>query len=160
PAKPAAVTAPTGGSDALAMAMFQFLQQQQAPAGGPLARARAMAEAADERLPLTTPELAELVGLDADEVARLKAGSVLYGFRLARVGRSPGKGQPDRRAWLLSRVVEGAEDSEDAVTGGSPLTALPAGQGADTRRAPGFIACFDAEATVLGRLELPRWGGQ
>ncbi|MCP9793335.1 hypothetical protein KBZ20_16345 [Vulcanococcus limneticus Candia 3F8] len=160
-AKSAAVTAAGGGSDALALAMLQLLQQQQNPAPGPLARSRAMAEAADERLPLTTPELAELVGLDADEVARLQAGTVLYGFRLARVGRRPSKkGQPDRRAWLLSRVVEGSEDAEDAVSGGTPVMALPAARPVKAKRAPGFIACLDAEATVLSRLELPRWGGQ
>lgn len=160
-AKPSSVTPATGSSDALAMAMLHMLQQQQSPAAGPLARARAMAEAADERLPLTTPELAELVGLDADEVAKLKAGTVLYGFRLARVGRSPAKGQPDRRAWLLARVVEGGDDAaEDGVSGGSTVMALPASQQTEARRAPGFIASLDAETTVLSRLELPHWGLQ
>ena len=68
--------------------------------------------------------LAELIGLDADEVGRLQAGTVLYGFRLARVGRRPSKkGQPDRRAWLLSRVVEGSEDADD---GGTAISGLPA----------------------------------
>ena len=135
--------------------MLQLLQQQQAPAPGPLARARAMAEAADERLPLTTPELAELIGLDADEVGRLQAGTVLYGFRLARVGRRPSKkGQPDRRAWLLSRVVEGSEDAED---GGTAISGLPAATAPASRRSPGFVAVLDAEATVLSRLELPSW---
>lgn len=160
-AKPASVTASGGGSDALAMAMLQLLQQQQTPAPGPLARARAMAEAADERLPLTTPELAELVGLDQEEVSNMKAGMVLYGFRLARVGRSPSKkDQADRRAWLLSRVVAGGDDAEPGVSGGSTVMALPAGQPVEGKRAPGFIACLDAEATVLSRLELPSWGGQ
>jgi hypothetical protein len=162
PAKPSApkesaLTAAGGSSDALAMALLQFMQQQAPapPAPDPLARARGMAQAADERLPLTTPELAELVGLDPDEVARLKAGAVLYGFRLSRVGRPPSKSQPvDRRAWLLTRVAGEPEDQADGVTG---VTALPAVMAATGKRVPGFIACIDAEATVMGRLELPRW---
>lgn len=100
------VPAPTGGSDAIALALLQALQQQQTPNPGPLARARGMAAAADERLPLTTAELAELVGIDAEELGTLKAGAALYGFKLTRTGSRPAKGRPDRRAWLLSRVVE------------------------------------------------------
>lgn len=152
-----ALTAAGGSSDALAVALLQFLQQQApaAPAPDPLARARGMAQAADERLPLTTPELAELVGLDPDEVARLKAGATLYGFRLNRIGARPSKSQPiDRRAWLLTRLTSDAEDQADGVTGITVLTAATASAG---RRAPGFVACIDAEATVMGRLELPRW---
>ncbi|MEY3964104.1 MAG: hypothetical protein RLZZ106_1359 [Cyanobacteriota bacterium] len=162
PAKPAPIAAPQasaltpagGASDAIALALLQVLQQQQAPPqAGPLARARAMAEAADERLPLTTPELAELVGLDQEEVGRLKAGTVLYGFRLQRVGPTPRKGQPDRRAWLLGRV-DAAEEGDDAV---GAVTPVPALTGTSAKRAPGFVACIDAEATVMGRLELPSW---
>lgn len=159
PAKPSApkesaLTAAAGGSDALAVALLQFLQQQTpaAPASDPLARARGMAQAADERLPLTTPELAELVGLDPDEVAKLKAGATLYGFRLSRIGARPSKSQPiDRRAWLLTRI---AEDPADGVTA---VSALPAATAPTGKRAPGFVACIDAEATVMGRLELPSW---
>jgi hypothetical protein len=152
-----ALTAAAGSSDALAVALLQLLQRQtpapQAP--DPLARARGMAQAADERLPLTTPELAELVGLDPDEVARLKAGATLYGFRLNRIGARPSKTQPvDRRAWLLTRLTSDAEDPADGVTG---VTALPAATAQTGKRAPGFMACIDAEATVMGRLELPRW---
>jgi hypothetical protein len=111
-----------------------------------------MAAAADERLPLTTGELAELVGLDQEELASLKAGTVLYGFRLDRIGTRPAKGKPDRRAWLLSRVAETNDDSEESVTA---ITALPAATAG--RRAPGFVACLDAEAVVMSRLELPSW---
>lgn len=155
-AQAASVPSAAGSSDAIALALMQLLQHQAPPAAsGPLARARAMAEASDERLPLTTPELAELVGLDSEEVGKLKGGTVLYGFRLNRVGPNPRKGQPDRRAWLLSRVVEPESEADDAVTG---VTALPAATaGAEVKRAPGFVACIDAEATVMSRLELPSW---
>lgn len=175
PAKPAAITAPRevslaaagGASDALAVALLQLLHQQTPPAtAGPLARARAMAEAADQRLPLTTPELAELVGLDREEVENLRAGTLLYGFRLSRVGtpprdakkaedgKPPRKAQPDRRAWLLSRAVASDAEPDEGVTA---VTTLPAATPPAGKRAPGFVACIDAEATVMGRLELPSW---
>jgi hypothetical protein len=156
--KPAAVTPAGGSSDAMVMAMLQLLQQQtQAAPPAPLARARALAAAADERLPLTNIELAELLGMDADEVSKLRSGAVLYGFRLARVGRPPrvekvAKGEkakapaPDRRAWLLSRVVEG--DADEGVSATSlvpPVTPEP-------RRPPGFVACLDVVAQPIGRL--------
>lgn len=151
---PAASLAAVGGSsDAIALALLQLLQQQTpAPSGGPLARARAMAAAADERLPLTTPELAEVVGLDQEELAGLKAGTVLYGFRLDRIGTRPTKGKPDRRAWLLVRVTEASDDQPEGVTAVSALPPVTAG-----KRAPGFVACFDAEVEVLDRLQLPSW---
>ena len=151
---PAGSLAAVGGSsDAIALALLQLLQQQApAPSGGPLARARAMAAAADERLPLTTPELAEVVGLDQEELAGLKAGTVLYGFRLDRIGTRPTKGKPDRRAWLLVRVTEASDDQPEGVTAVSALPPVTAG-----KRAPGFVACFDAEVEVLDRLQLPSW---
>lgn len=151
---PAASLAAVGGSsDAIALALLQLLQQQTpAPSAGPLARARAMAAAADERLPLTTPELAEVVGLDQEELAGLKAGTVLYGFRLDRIGTRPTKGKPDRRAWLLVRVTEASDDQPEGVTAVSALPPVTAG-----KRAPGFVACFDAEVEVLDRLQLPSW---
>ena len=151
---PAASLAAVGGSsDAIALALLQLLQQQTpAPSAGPLARARAMAAAADERLPLTTPELAEVVGLDQEELAGLKAGTVLYGFRLDRIGTRPTKGKPDRRAWLLVRVTEASDDQPEGVTAVSALPPVTAG-----KRVPGFVACFDAEVEVLDRLQLPSW---
>lgn len=151
---PAGSLAAVGGSsDAIALALLQLLQQQTpAPSAGPLARARAMAAAADERLPLTTPELAEVVGLDQEELAGLKAGTVLYGFRLDRIGTRPTKGKPDRRAWLLVRVTEASDDQPEGVTAVSALPPVTAG-----KRAPGFVACFDAEVEVLDRLQLPSW---
>lgn len=151
---PAGSLAAVGGSsDAIALALLQLLQQQTpAPSGGPLARARAMAAAADERLPLTTPELAEVVGLDQEELAGLKAGTVLYGFRLDRIGTRPSKGKPDRRAWLLVRVTEASDDQPEGVSAVSALPPVTAG-----KRAPGFVACFDAEVEVLDRLQLPSW---
>jgi hypothetical protein len=156
--KPVAVTAAGGGSDAMVMAMLQLLQQQQQAAPpAPLARARALAAAADERLPLTTPELAELMGLDTSEVAKLRSGTVIYGFRATRVGRLPRVAKegtaaaPDRRAWLLSRVSEGDQDEPiTATTVVTPVTAEP-------RRQPGFVACLDVVAQPMGRLELPSW---
>lgn len=114
----AMVPAVTGSSDAMTLAVLQLLQQQQPAQQAALSRARGMAAAADERLPLTTAELAELVGLDADEVDGLKAGSSLYGFRLKRVGSSPRKGAPDRRAWLLERMEA---ESGEPVTAGSTV---------------------------------------
>jgi hypothetical protein len=159
-ARPLATTSPavpavTASSDALALAMLQLLQQQAPQQPGALARARGMAAAADERLPLTTAELAQLVGLDADEVEGLKAGSTLYGFRLRRVGSAPRKGSPDRRAWLLERLEADAEP----VSAGSPLPPVMAPEAPS--RAPGFLASLapviEAQATVLSRLELPRW---
>ena len=151
---PAGSLASVGGSsDAIALALLQLLQQQTpAPSAGPLARARAMAAAADERLPLTTPELAEVVGLDQEELAGLKAGTVLYGFRLDRIGTRPTKGKPDRRAWLLVRVTEASDDQPEGVTAVSALPPVTAG-----KRVPGFVACFDAEVEVLDRLQLPSW---
>jgi hypothetical protein len=167
---PAASLAAVGGSsDAIALALLQLLQQQTpAPSAGPLARARAMAAAADERLPLTTPELAEVVGLDQEELAGLKAGTVLYGFRLDRIGTrptkpkankdakdeptTPAKPKPDRRAWLLVRVTEASDDQPETVTAVSALPPVTA-----RKRAPGFVACFDAEVEVLDRLQLPSW---
>ena len=151
---PAGSLAAVGGSsDAIALALLQLLQQQApAPSGGPLARARAMAAAADERLPLTTPELAEVGGLEQEELAGLKAGTVLYGFRLDRIGTRPTKGKPDRRAWLLVRVTEASDDQPEGVTAVSALPPVTAG-----KRAPGFVACFDAEVEVLDRLQLPSW---
>jgi hypothetical protein len=146
----------TAGSDAMAMAMLQLLQQQAPQQPSALARARGMAAAADERLPLTTAELAELVGIDAEELETIKAGSSLYGFRLKRVGNAPRKkGAPDRRAWLLERFDADSEPVS-AVTSLAPVTPQEA-----PARAPGFLArlapAIDAQATVLGRLELPRW---
>ena len=152
--KDVSVMAAGGSSDAIALALMQLLQQAPQASSGPLARARAMAEAADERLPLTTSELAELVGLDQEELTGLKAGTQLYGFRLDRIGTRPTKGKPDRRAWLLSRVTDASDDQNDGV---SAITALPAATAVDRKRAPGFVACFDAEAVVMSRLELPSW---
>ena len=149
--KDASVTAVAGSSDAIALALMQLLQQQAPQASsGPLARARGMAQAADERLPLTTAELAELIGLDQEELTGVKAGTQIYGFRLDRTGSRPPKGKPDRRAWLLARVT----DAPDGVTA---ITTLPAATAVTTQRVPGFIACLDAEAVVMSRLELPSW---
>ena len=147
----------SGNGDAMALAMLQLLHQQQAAQVSPaLMRARAMAQAADERLPLTTGELAELVGLPIEELVSMKTGNSLYGFRLQRVGPAPRKGSPDRRAWLLEREGVAADPSTLPVSAGSSLPSVTSAAG-DGRRRPGFMACFDAEATVLSRLELPRW---
>jgi hypothetical protein len=152
--KSVSVTSSAAASDAIALALMQLLQQQSpSSSAGPLARARAMAEAADERLPLTTSELAEVVGLDQEELANLKAGTVLYGFRLDRIGTRPAKGKPDRRAWLLARVSDASDEQGEGVTA---ISALPAVTAAG-KRAPGFVACLDAEVHVMERLELPRW---
>lgn len=157
PSKPS-VPAVAGGSDAMALAMLQLLQQQQAaqpPAA--LNRARAMAAAADERLPLTHGELAELMGLPVEEVEKMKAGQTVYGFKLRRVGTTPQKGAPDRRAWLLERIVadKGITDLVDLPNGVSAISALPPVT-AELKRTPGFIAAaIEAETTVMGRVELP-----
>jgi len=145
----------TAGSDAMALALLQLVQQQNPPQPAALARARGMAAAADERLPLTTSELAQLVGLDSDEVDALKAGSSLYGFRLKRVGTAPRKGGPDRRAWLLERL-DGDGEPVSAVSALPPVTAAEG-----PRRPPGFVAALtpviEAQASVMSRLELPSW---
>ena len=117
-----------------------------------------------------------MVGLDQEELAGLKAGTVLYGFRLDRIGTrpskpkankdandesdssakpkptTPAKPKPDRRAWLLVRVTEASDDQPEGVTAVSALPPVTAG-----KRAPGFVACFDAEVEVLDRLQLPSW---
>ena len=77
---------------------------------------------------------------------------MLYGFRLDRIGARPTKGKPDRRAWLLMRVMEGNDDQHVNVTAVTPLAPVTPG-----KRAPGFVACFDAEVEGLNRLELPSW---
>jgi hypothetical protein len=151
----ASVTAPAGASDAMAVALMQLLQHQTpAASGGPLARAKGMAEAADQRLPLTTPELAELVGLDREDVENLRGGTLLYGFRLSRIGTAPRKGQADRRAWLMTRAIDVEADHDEGITA---VTALPAATPPGPKRSPGFMACIDAQAAVMHRLELPSW---
>lgn len=144
-------------SDALALAVLQLLQQQQAVAPAPaLSRARAMAAAADERLLLTTAELAELAGIEEEVIGRLRNGSALYGFRLQRIGPKPSKDSPDLRGWLLERLET---PTAEAISGGSELMAVTAPE-ASQKRAPGFVAALgtiDTHATVLSRLELPQF---
>jgi len=156
PSAPSLPSVPAA-SDALALAVLQLLQQQQAVAPAPaLSRARAMAAAADERLLLTTAELAELAGIEEEVIGGLRKGSVLYGFRLHRIGPKPNKDAPDLRAWLLERLEPPTAES---VSGGSEMTAVTAPE-APQKRAPGFMAALGAietHATVLSRLELPQF---
>lgn len=71
----------------------------------PLARARALAAAADEDLPLVSEELAAVLGLPVEAIDSLKSGAVIRGFRLRRGG---GKGMGSywrvERCWRASTV--------------------------------------------------------
>jgi hypothetical protein len=55
------------------------------PEPSPLARARALQEAAREALMLTSAELAQITGLPVERIDGLKGGSRLQGFRLRRI---------------------------------------------------------------------------
>lgn len=154
----AAVTASAGGSDAMMLAVLQLMQQQQeAQPPKALARARYMAMAADEALPLTNDELADLIGLPVEDVQKMAKGSKVYGFELLRVGTAPTKGNPDRRAWILKRIVAHKSpgdlvDVSEAISAASAVTPVTA----ELKRTPGFIAAtIDAETTVMSRVELP-----
>ena len=140
---------------ALAAAIAAAMSQPAPLPPHPLDRGRSMGEAADERIPLTSAELAALAELPVEEVAAMKSGTSLYGFRLQRVGTAPRKGAPDRRAWLLEREAPAPDAAETAAVSGGSVPAVTAPR--EGRRAPGFMACIQAEGTVLSRLELPRW---
>lgn len=73
------------------------------PPADPLARARALAAAADEGLPLVSDELAAVIGLPVEAIDTLKSGAMIRGFRLRRGG---GKGMGGywrvERCWRAS----------------------------------------------------------
>lgn len=56
----------------------------------PLARARALRDAAAEGLLLTTDELAQITGLPLAELEVRRSGDRLQGYRLKKVGKKPG----------------------------------------------------------------------
>lgn len=67
----------------------------------PLARARALREAAAEGLMLTTDELAHLTGKPAEAIERLRSGSRLQGYR---VWKLPGTSADPEPVWRLSEA--------------------------------------------------------
>jgi len=69
-------------------ALLQAQQQQQAPPS-PLARARALREAAEGGLVLSTTELATILGRSAEGLARLRHGQRIAGYRVARQPAGP-----------------------------------------------------------------------
>lgn len=68
------------------------------PPADPLARARALAAAADEALPLEAAELAAVLGWPVELVEQLKGGTTIRGFRLYR-SQHKGRG----RYWWVER---------------------------------------------------------
>ena len=58
----------------------------------------------------------------------------------------------------LGTLKADTESEPEPITA---VTALPAATPPEIKRAPGFVAtlapAIDAHATVMGRLELPRW---
>ena len=79
------------------VALVTAIRETALPAADPLAVPRALAAAADEALPLSTTELAELLQMPEQEMEALSSGATIRGFRLRRRGR--GRGQ----AWLVER---------------------------------------------------------
>lgn len=67
----------------------------------PLSRARAMREAAQGGLRLTTAELAELTGRHIAGIERMRSGSRLQGYRLWRL---PGTAADPETVWMLSEA--------------------------------------------------------
>lgn len=115
------------------------------PPADPLARARALAAAADEDLPLVSDELAAVLGLPVEAIETLKSGVMIRGFRLRRGG---GKGLGGywkvERCWRASTVP--ALTAGGAGTDGS----VPALAPAKTHRAVGFGAdVIEASFEVL-----------
>lgn len=112
------------------------------PPADPLRRARGLAEAADSGLVLTNEDLSGLLG---QGVTGWRDGHESYGYAFRR------HQQGRQVLWTVTRVL-GAGDG---------ATLPPAAVSKGSKRAPGFVACLapvvEAEATVLSRLELPRW---
>lgn len=114
--------------------------QPLAPPADPLRSARALAEAASLAVPLSSAELAAVLGLSVSTVSSWPDGhSPRPGFRLRRQKAGAAVW------WMVERP--GSSDTIPAI---APAPEVP-------RRAPGFVACIDAPVTVVSRLQLPSW---
>jgi hypothetical protein len=82
------------------LGLLAAMQQQAAP--DPLARARAMRQAADDRLLLTAGELAELTGRDTAAIGRVRSGSRLLGYRVWKVAGGSADPEP---VFLLTQAA-------------------------------------------------------
>lgn len=124
-----------GGVTAEAVAAIVLAAREALPVD-PLAVPRALAAAADEGLPLTTAELAGLLGESVEALEQRSGSSTLRGFRLERRGRGDG------RAWYVSR----AQPRPRATPAPSePMPSLPAAGGGTDGRPVGFAAALDVE---------------
>lgn len=125
---------------------------------GALARARALAAAADEDLPLTGEELAAVLGLPPEAVDELRSGAVVRGFRLRRGGgRGPGGYWRVERCWRASTVPALTAGGAGGDYTATPVRALPAAAAA---RRVGFIeASFEVLAPGPTLFPVPRSGG-
>ncbi|MCP9824497.1 hypothetical protein [Synechococcus sp. EJ6-Ellesmere] len=132
--------APTPGSAGTA----HPLPSVPAPAD-PLARARALAAAADEDLPLVSDELAAVLGVPPEAIDSLKSGAMVRGFRLRRGGGRGAAGY-----WRVERCWRAS--TAPALTAGGAATdgTVPALMPAKTHRAVGFGAdVIEARFEVL-----------
>jgi hypothetical protein len=123
---------PVGATSGEAIAAL-ILAAREALPPDPLAVPRALAAAADEALPLTSAELAHLLGESVEALEQRRAGFILRGFRLERRGRGEG------RAWYVTRAQQRHQPGPAAV---ASLT--PAGAASDSRTV-GFGAALDVE---------------
>jgi len=118
------VASPGGISDDMQRMAALIVAAREAlpPPPDPLAVPRALAAAADEGLPLTSEELASLIGWSVGDVeqrdGKPRASFTLRGFRLQHRGRGEGK------AWYVSRVV-GQQQPEASAKGGVGSLASP-----------------------------------
>lgn len=83
----------------MAALLGAVLQAQQASPPSPLARARALRQAAAEGLELTTTELSQLVGLSPAALERIDGKRRVMGYRLHRLRR--GVHDPEQR-WRIA----------------------------------------------------------
>lgn len=111
------------------------------PAADPLQRARGLAEAADAGLVLANDDLAALLG---HGVMAWRDRHQAYGYVFHR------HQQGRQVLWTVERTI-----GRPAVTDGTGAALTAASAPAPASRRPGFVV--DAKATVLSRLELPRW---
>lgn len=121
---------PVGATTAEGIAALVLAAREALPPD-PLAVPRALAAAADEGLPLTTSELAGLVGIAAEELEAHRAPFTMRGFRLERRGRGEG------RAWYVSRAQQRHQPAAVA-------SLMPPAAASDSRTV-GFGAALDVE---------------
>lgn len=117
-----------------AAALVAALQQAVAPKADPMARARALAEAADNGLVLTTDEMR---ALGVQGIEKLD-GELAYGYQFTK------HLQRGRSLWTVERAI--AADRAN----GAPVRALT-GDTSRTTRPVGFAAAIEASYRVVGR---------